>query len=144
MNIEITNNALAICGKLMNFPLHIDEVKKVLGEARFTKKKHNQIYTWDDVGICGYSKNGQDVESLTMFIEKTAFDFSPNNSFSMTFLVENCSWDDFFHQNVTHRKKVSKFDEGGSLVVGDVSIYYDIEEKEIRSYLNQHNIEVES
>ncbi len=141
MKIEITNDALTIGGKLMNFPLYIDEIKKVLGEARFTKKKHNQIYTWDDIGICGYSKNGQEVESLTMFIEKAAFDFSPNNSFSMTFLIENCSWDDYFHQNVTHLKKVSKFDEGGSLVVGDVSIYYDIEEKEIRSISIQKHIE---
>ena len=82
MKIDITNNALTICGKLINFPLHIDEIKKILGEARFTKTAFNHIYTWDDEGICGYSKNGQEVESFELFIKREDYDFSPVNTFN--------------------------------------------------------------
>lgn len=141
MKIEITNNALTICGKLMNFPLHIDEIKKILGEARSTKTKYNQIYTWDDVGVCGFSENGVDVESLELFIKPEEYDFSPANTFNTELLVENGGYEDYYLKNVTHLKKISKTSEGGSFVVGDVSIYYDIEEKEIKTIGIQKHIE---
>ena len=107
MKIDLTNNALTIGGKLMKFPLHIDEIKKILGEARLKKGKYNQVYTWDHAGICGYSKNGREVESFELFIKREDYDFSPGNTFNTDFLVENCSYEDYY-QNVTQFKKNSK------------------------------------
>jgi hypothetical protein len=141
MKIEIRNNALTIGGNLMNFPLHIDEIKKILGEARSTETAYNHIYTWDDVGICAYSENGKEVESLELVIIPEVYDFSPANSFNTGFFVENCSYEDYYYQQATHRKKGSKKIEFGSFVVGDLSIYYYIHEKEIRSISIQKHIE---
>lgn len=141
MKIDITNKALTIYGTLMNFPLHIDEIKKILGEARLTKTAYNHIYTWDDAGICGYSEKGEAVESLELFIKSEEYDFSPGNTYNTDLLVDNCSYEDYYHQNVTHFKKNSKKLKIRSFVVGDVSIYYYIDGKEIRSISIQKHIE---
>jgi hypothetical protein len=131
MIIGITNNQFTIAGTQVNFPLPADELRKILGEARITKSQYNDVYTWDELGICGYSNNGKEVQSLCLVIKKEEFDFSPNNVFTSDFFIDECSYADYYQQHFAGIKKISKLVEGGTFIVGDFSIYYDIDENEI-------------
>jgi hypothetical protein len=133
MNIEITHNQFTIAGTSINFPLTVNELKKILGEARVVKKKYNHVYTWDGPGICGYSDNGNDVQSLALIIKPMKYDFSPENTFTGEIRIEEFSHADYYQQQLAHMEKSSKYSDGGTFVVGDTSIYYDVEENEITS-----------
>ncbi|HEX6431378.1 MAG TPA: hypothetical protein VF008_26990, partial [Niastella sp.] len=133
MRIEITDYQLTITGNQVNFPIPVDELKKILGEARVVKKKYNHVYTWDEPGICGYSNDGNEVQSLALIIKPMEYDFSPKSTFTGEILVKELSHADYYQQHFAVIKKISKYSEGGTFVVGEVSVYYDIEENEIRS-----------
>lgn len=75
--LKLTQNSFQINDVLVEFPIAIESLKNILGNTnRVTKKKHNTIYTWDDLGILGYSKNGSKVENLDFSFIKDDFDFS--------------------------------------------------------------------
>ena len=76
MQISIVNDRLIINEKEIIFPSNIHELEGLLGVARKTKKQYNVIYTWDEHGILGYSKNGQAVEGVTMEMVNDRFDRS--------------------------------------------------------------------
>src|SRR5688572_17663619 len=133
MKIEITPGQFTIAGTSINFPVTVNELKKILGEARVVKKKYNHVYTWDGPGICGYSDNGKDVQSLTLIIKPMKYDFSPKNTFTGEIRIEEFSHADYYQKHLVRLEKSSKYSDGGTFVVGDTSIYYDVEENEITS-----------
>ncbi|RPE13073.1 hypothetical protein EGT74_05935 [Chitinophaga lutea] len=127
MQIQLLGNTLLINGEAMQFPLHIEKLQHLLGNARHNEKKHNHIYTWDDLGILAYSKNGQAVEALTLDIKPGNYDFSPASPFNAQLLIEQTQYKDYYQQHIREAKKISKYDEGGTLIVHDFEVWFDIE-----------------
>lgn len=128
MQIEITTTRFAINGVEMHFPLDIQQLKTLLGEARHVIKQHNQIYTWDTLGMLAYSKNGREVEGLTFDVRVRDFDFSPASPFTGPFTINGLDYQTYFQQNRKSAKKTSKWDEGGTLTVGNINVWVDVED----------------
>ncbi|WP_109853406.1 hypothetical protein [Aquimarina sp. AU58] len=71
ITFELSQNNFRINNTSLNFPIKIEDLDNILLVLkRTTKKKHNIIYTWDDLGVLAYSKNGQFVESLVLELKK--------------------------------------------------------------------------
>ncbi|WP_212004793.1 hypothetical protein [Chitinophaga sp. HK235] len=131
MQITITDNSLLMNGDRMQFPLNIQILQQVLGKARYTKTKYNHIYTWDELGVLAYSQNGQAVEGLTLDLLPAGYAFSPTEAFTAEFRVEETAYQEYYQQNIGRIRKTVKNDDSGSLVVGDLDLWFDIEDNAI-------------
>ena len=128
MQISIVNDRLIINEKEIIFPSNIHELEGLLGAARKTKKQYNVIYTWDEHGILGYSKNGQAVEGVTMEMVNDRFDFSPKHLFSSSFMINGV---DYHIVKKKPLRKASKYREGGSITFGNLDVYFDIDDDKV-------------
>ncbi|MBC9933166.1 DUF6892 domain-containing protein [Chitinophaga qingshengii] len=128
MQIEITDTRFAINGVEMHFPLDILQLKTLLGEPRHVIKQHNQIYTWDTLGMLAYSKKGREAEGLTFDLRVRDFDFSPASPFTGQLTIKGMDYQAYFQQNRKSARKASKWDEGGTLTVGNIDVWVDMEE----------------
>ncbi|SFM80753.1 hypothetical protein SAMN05428949_0864 [Chitinophaga sp. YR627] len=133
MQIAIVNDKLIINKKEISFPANIRELQALLGNARHVKKQYNHIYTWDEEGILAYSNNGELVEAIHLEMFRNKFDFSPKNLFKAPFDInaEDCRV--VFVKTRKRLKKVSRLDDGGSLTVGDMTVYFDAEEDNVQA-----------
>ncbi len=128
MKFEIANNLLKIDGHEIKFPLPVHSLEKLLGQAsRHSHKKHNHIYTWDDLGMCAYSKNGQEVQSITLDVSPFGYDFSPSTVFASEFTIECTDFRKYLLQHNNRLEKLSKRDESGSFFFGNISAFFSID-----------------
>jgi hypothetical protein len=128
MQLTIADNQFALNGVEVQFPLDIQQLKSILGEARHVAKKYNHIYTWDTLGILAYSKNGREVESFVLELTPTKYDFSPASIFTASFTINETGYRTYFEQHKSSARKVNKRDEGGTLTVGDFDVWIDVED----------------
>lgn len=128
MQIAIVNDKLIINGKEISFPSNIRELQALLGNARHVKKQYNHIYTWDDKGILAYSNNGEQVEALQLEMIHRKFDFAPKTLFKASFDINAEGYGVVFIKKRKQLKKAAKYDEGGTLVTGELAVYFDAEE----------------
>lgn len=140
MQIQLNGNSLLINGEPMQFPLHIEKLQYLLGNARLNEKKQNHIYTWDDLGIFAYSKNGEAVEVLALDIAPGDYDFSPAATFNAQLLIEQTHYKDYYQQNIRSVKKLSKYDEGGTLTVRDFDVWFNIENGQFTEVNISHHV----
>nr|WP_295870620.1 hypothetical protein [uncultured Chitinophaga sp.] len=134
MHITITDNRFTLNGVEMSFPLDIQQLKTLLGEARHVSKKYNHIYTWDDLGLMAYSKNGVVAEGLHLDHITDYMDFSPAMVFTGVFTINGLDYRAYFDKYKQSAKKVNKRDEGGTLTVGDFDVYVDVEDGIMKSF----------
>lgn len=111
----------------MHFPLDIQQLKDLLGEARHVSKKYNHIYTWDKLGLLAYSKNGQAVESVSLDYITSFLDFSPDMIFTGIFTINGLDYRTYFDRHKDSAKKVNKLEEGGTFTIGEFEVWIDVE-----------------
>ncbi|SKA44146.1 hypothetical protein SAMN04488128_106337 [Chitinophaga eiseniae] len=134
MQITITNNSFTLNGVEMSFPLDIQQLKTLLGEARHVSKKYNHIYTWDALGLLAYSKNGAVAEDLHLDYITDDMDFSPAMVFTGVFTINGLDYRAYFDKHRQSARKVNKRDEGGTLTVGKFDVYVDVEDGIMKSF----------
>ncbi|RAJ79024.1 hypothetical protein CLV59_10684 [Chitinophaga dinghuensis] len=133
MQIAIIEDQLVVNNVKMSFPLSLSGLTDALGNARHVKKKHNHIYTWDDAGILGYSQNGKEVEGLVLDIHPGKYDFSPKTAFQSSFMMNEIMYADYFQSHTKALRKVIEEDDSGTLVLGELDLFFDIEDHIIKS-----------
>lgn len=139
MQITITDNRFALNGTELRFPLDIEQLKSLLGEARHVSKKYNHIYTWDTLGALAYAKDGRKVEGLSIDYISGFLDFSPASVFLGTFTINGMDYRAYIDKNIQSARKVNKWDEGGTLTIGDLDVWIDMEDKQLKSIvISQH------
>lgn len=118
----------------LNFPVAIDHLREILVVSdRVNKKKHNTIYTWDESGILAYSKDGQMVEGICLALQPDKFDFSPKQAFSGIFHFDNDEIVTYYASNKDKRIKLFDGDTSGALVLNNMSVWFDLDENEIKA-----------
>lgn len=126
IKLDISQNNFTINDSSLSFPIEIEILDKILlAPKRTAKKKHNTIYTWDDLGIIAYSKNGQVVESLLLELKKGDFDFSPKDIFKGQFYFDNEEVITYYKTNKDKRVKLFDGDSNGALVLNNISVWFD-------------------
>ena len=90
IRLNLSKENFSINDISLSFPIEIELLNKLLSiNKRATKTKHNTIFTWDDLGILAYSKNGKVVESLLLELKEEDFAFSPKQVFKGQFYFDN-------------------------------------------------------
>ncbi|GAA4237923.1 hypothetical protein GCM10022291_26400 [Postechiella marina] len=125
IRIKLSEENFSINDVPFSFPIEIKLLSKVLSATkRKTKTKYNTIYTWDELGILAYSKNGKSIESLTLELKKEDFKFSSKNKFQGHFLFDQEEILTYYKLNKTKRVKLFKGDSSGALVLNNVSVWF--------------------
>ena len=133
IEINLTGNAFEINDASFEFPIDIENLKNTLGNCRLTKSKYNQIYTWDNHGILGYSKDGKFVNSLLICLSFEKYDFSPKQNFDGKVKFNNEDAISYYKNNKDKRIKLFKGDNGGAIVLNGISFWFDIDDQIIKA-----------
>jgi len=140
ITLSLSRNEFKINNISLSFPIEIEILRKTLAvTGRVNKKKHNTIYTWDELGVLAYSKNGELIESLLLQLKKKDFDFSAKQIFKGNFLFDNEEILTYYKVNKDKRVKLFEGDSSGALVLNNISVWFDsnkndIEAIEIKAY----------
>lgn len=113
------------------FPIDIDNLKKALGECRYTNKQYNQIYTWDDLGIIAFSKEGIKAENLMIELKCSHYDYCSKNPFTGEFLFDGQELFKFYESGKDQLVKLFKGDKTGALILNGTSVWFGKEDGEI-------------
>jgi hypothetical protein len=124
MQIIISQKQLLVNGAPLHFPISIATLQELLGPCRHVKKKYNHIYTWDELGMLAYSKAGKQCEAITLEFGGKDYDFIPAQPFSGQLTVEGESYQQYLEHHRSGLRKVTDYDEGGTLVVGDYDLFF--------------------
>ncbi|WP_298540897.1 hypothetical protein [uncultured Aquimarina sp.] len=104
-------------------PIHIKRLEEILNSSlRSVTKKYNTIYTWDNLGILAYSKNGEIVESLLLSLKAEDFDFSTKQSFKGQFNINSEDSVSYYVNNKDMRVKMYDEDKSGSIILNNISV----------------------
>ncbi|WP_299250750.1 hypothetical protein [uncultured Cytophaga sp.] len=148
--IYLSSTDFQINNVSFTFPIEIEKLRSVLVEAdRVNILKNNSIYTWDELGILAYSKDGNNIESLCVEFQVKNYAFSPKNKFSGTFNLDNKEIRSYYKINKKNRIGLFEGDTSGAFVFNDMSVWFNFEGKEISMIqvkafnLEVHNNEIE-
>lgn len=115
----------------IQFPIDIDNLKKALGEFRHIKKKYNHIYTWDELGIIAFSKEGNQAEHLMLELKCNKYDYCSKNPFKGEFIFDGQEIFAFYESNKSQLVKLFKGDKTGAFFLNGISVWFDKEEGQI-------------
>ncbi|QXP67646.1 hypothetical protein [Polaribacter sp. AHE13PA] len=132
----MTTIHLSLTGFLINsvsiqFPISINTLKECLNDNyRTTKRKSNTIFTWDDLGLLAYSKNGECIESLTLELQLDTYSFCPKHKFSGAFYFNDQEITNYYKTNKEERVQLFKDDDSGALVLNTICAWFSVNEEE--------------
>ncbi|AEH01956.1 hypothetical protein [Lacinutrix sp. 5H-3-7-4] len=132
--LHLSAKGFQINTEIISFPVSIEVLKNSLNaNFRVSKTKHNTIYTWDDLGIMGYAKQGDIIESLVISYQRESYNFSPKNIFSGIFHFNNQDIITYYKSHDFKHVKLFKGDNNGALVMAEVSAWFDVDDSIIRA-----------
>nr|WP_294932534.1 SMI1/KNR4 family protein [uncultured Flavobacterium sp.] len=129
--LSLSKTDFTINNVVIHFPVDVDNLKKALGECRYTKKKYNHIYTWDDLGIIAFSKEGIQAENIMIELKCSHYDYCSKNPFTGEFLFDGQELFKFHESNKKQLVKLFKGDKTGALILNGISIWFDKEDGKI-------------
>ncbi len=92
-NINIHENGLKINGRLFLFPISIQELNSIFGKATIFEKTYNTIYTWDKIGVYGYSKNNINIETFAVeLIKNKDYRFLPRSLYNHSLKINGVEY----------------------------------------------------
>lgn len=133
IKIALSESGFQINEETLTFPVRIEQLKDLLGECRHFKAKYNNIFTWDDLGIAAYSKEGKEAESLQVSLKQKNYKFSPKQVFQGQLLFKGEKVISYYHDHKSERVKLFKGDKDGALVANGVSAWFSVEEGNIET-----------
>ncbi|NRR92449.1 hypothetical protein HSX10_12800 [Winogradskyella undariae] len=130
--IHLSSTGLKINLVSIEFPVSIETLKDGLdANYRSVKLKENTIFTWDDLGILGYSGDGEHIDSLTLELELDAFDFCPKTKFSGTFYFNDEEIINYYKTHKAEHIALFEGDDCGALVLNNMSAWFDVNDNRI-------------
>jgi len=130
--IHLSSTDFQINSVSIQFPVSINTLKKCLGDNyRSFKTKQNTVFTWDDLGLLGYSKNGEFIESLVLSLQPDTYDFCPKKEFSGTLYFNNQEIINYYKTHKEERVALFESDDSGALVLNNISAWFDVNEEDI-------------
>jgi cell wall assembly regulator SMI1 len=133
MNISLTDNAFQINEVALTLPIGIEALQRIIGTCRHTKKPKNNIFTWDEHGLLGYSADGKMVDGILVVWEYGNYDFSPKQSFTGTFTINGQEAVAYYKANQHKRVKLFPQDEGGAIISNGISAWFDVEKDAVNA-----------
>lgn len=125
--LYLSSKGLEVNSVLIELPVSIDILKRCLNTGYKTfKLKNNTVFTWDDLGILGYSANGELIDSITLELQPDTFEFSPKQKFSGTFYFNDQEIVNYYKTHKAERIELFEGDDCGALVQDNVSAWFDI------------------
>jgi len=125
--IHLSSTEFLINSISITFPVSVTKLISSLdNDFRTFKAKNNTIFTWDDLGILGYSENGEFIDSLTLEFEPDAYDFSPKQKFSGTFYFNDEEITSYYKDHKSERVELFEGDDCGALVQHNISAWFDV------------------
>lgn len=131
LKISLSKTNFQINDIIVQFPIDITDLKKILGDCRYKKYEYNNIYTWDDYGIIAYSKKGIKSDNITLELQSRDYDFSAKNHFTGEFIFDSQKLFDYYEVNKDRLVKLFKGDKNGALVLNGISVWLDKENGKI-------------
>lgn len=131
LKISLSKTAFKINDVDIHFPIDIDDLKNLLGDYRYLKKKYNHIYTWDNHGIIAFSKESIKIESFMLDLEFGNYDYCPKNPFSGEFIFDGNELFDFYKSNKDQLVKLFKGDNNGAFILNGISVWFNKEDNKI-------------
>ena len=88
LQIDLNEHGILINSVEIQLPVALSTLEPLFGEARCTKKKYNTVYTWDNLGIHGYAKDGKTIDTLSVSLLKNEeYDFYAKKDFTGRLMV---------------------------------------------------------
>lgn len=115
----------------IQLPTDIDTLKKALGECRYTKKKYNHIYTWDNLGIMAFSKEGIQAENIMLELKCSEYDYCSKSPFTGEFLFDEQELFKFYESNKSQLVKLFKGDDSGAFILNGISVWFNKEDDKV-------------
>ncbi|KAF2508843.1 SMI1/KNR4 family protein [Flavobacterium foetidum] len=131
--LELSNTGFQINNVNIEFPIDITVLKQALGDYRYSKKKYNHIYTWDDAGIMAFSKEGDQAESMGIELELRDYDFCAKSIFTGEFIFDGQELFQYYENNKSQLVKLFKGDRSGAFILNGISVWFDKEDGKITS-----------
>lgn len=124
LEIEITDKGLKINSELFTFPIDLSKLNLIFGEPDFFKMTYNDIYTWHEIGILGYSKKKKEIETLEIYLSNQKdLKFSPRKLFSQVLKING----EYYQEMKFERNKKSDFVEKQ---IGNNSLYMEFNKED--------------
>ncbi|MBY0413309.1 MAG: SMI1/KNR4 family protein [Bdellovibrionales bacterium] len=124
IKIELSENNFLINNHSFKFPILIENLSKVLGEARRTVKKYNIIYSFDEHGIMAFSKNDKTFDGIMLFYIKEKFDTSPKNVFEGEFILAGEEARSLKKKNPQQLVKLFPEDDSGAVILNNMTAWF--------------------
>lgn len=123
LEIDLTDEGLTINATPFTFPIAVNELRLILGEAEFFKKDKqkdsNDIYTWHEAGIFGYSKKDQLITTVAIHVsEHYNFKFGSHQLFTQVFKINGEPYEQIQFEKEKKGYYVEKRIGNNSLFIG--------------------------
>ena len=126
IDIQLTATGFSINNKPVSFPISLAALENIFAEKpRHFKGKKGGVYTWDKLGILGYSKEAHLIYALSITFEAENYQFSPSQTFAGSFSFEDEAIASYYHQHPEKRVKLFDGDTSGALVLNTISAWFD-------------------
>jgi cell wall assembly regulator SMI1 len=129
--IELSKTGFQINGTTLQFPIDITVLKQILGDCRENEKKYNHVYTWDDLGIIAFSKEGNKAESLAVELEVGEYDYCAKSIFTGAFIFDGQELFELYKSGKNKPVKLFKGDRSGAFILNGISVWFDKEDGKI-------------
>jgi len=131
--LDLSKTGFQINNVNIEFPVDITVLKQALGDYRYVKKQYNHIYTWDDLGVIAFSKEGDNVESLAIELEVKEYDYCAKSIFTGEFIFDGQELFQYYENNKNKLVKLFKGDRSGAFILNGISVWFDKEDGKITS-----------
>ncbi|WP_179335450.1 DUF6892 domain-containing protein [Winogradskyella costae] len=132
--LHLSSKGFQINSETIEFPASLTQLKACLNDNhRIIEGKNTTVFTWDDLGILAYSKNGEVAESITVALELEAYEFSPKQTFDGIFYFNNQDIVGYYMSHKQQHVKLFKGDRSGALVISEISAWFSVSSENINA-----------
>ncbi|MFD1015425.1 DUF6892 domain-containing protein [Winogradskyella rapida] len=132
--LHLSSKGFQINSETITFPVSLTQLKTCLNENyRTTEGKKTTVFTWDDLGLLAYSKDGEMAYSITVALELEDYEFSPKQTFGGIFYFNNQDIVRYYKSHKQQHVKLFKGDRSGALVVNDISAWFSVRSEKIEA-----------
>lgn len=106
--VEIKKSTFYLNGTAVKLPIKAADLVKIIGKPDRAMEGARKVSTWDRLGLTGYQKTDSDefLEiGVILNVTDNAFDFTPEKSFSGSFVIDGAKINTASTRNTVNQKK---------------------------------------